>query len=188
MGLALTSVALELGAEVCLVLGPVRNNPPEHPNLRVIPVDSAAEMYEACLREAPQAAICILAAAVSDFSPAETAGRKIKRGTEDWSILLKPTRDIAAALGARKKKGQFLAGFALETHEAEKNARKKLKDKNLDLIVLNSLQEEGAGFGYDTNKITLIGKDNFISTFELKSKKEVAADILQQIEKWTLSR
>lgn len=180
MGIALAEEAASRGAEVCLVLGPVSEKP-RHPAIQVVPVVTADEMYEACTSRFASMDIAILAAAVADFKPQDPANQKVKRGAGNWSLEMTPNKDIAAALGKMKQKNQLLIGFALETEQAEENARKKLKKKNLDLIILNSLQDKGAGFGTDTNKVSLIGKDNFIATFELKRKREVAADILDQL-------
>jgi len=118
---------------------------------------------------------------VADFTPAEPVAQKTKRGNENRNIELKPTKDIAAALGSRKKASQILAGFALETTDELKNAQKKLEKKNLDFIVLNSLNDAGAGFGVDTNKVTIVGKNNKIQAFELKNKREVAKDIVSHL-------
>ena len=122
-----------------------------------------------------------MCAAVADFTPVDKAAQKTKRGKENWSIELEPTKDIAAELGKLKKGNQLLVGFALETNNELGNAQKKLDKKNLDFIVLNSLNDSGAGFGVDTNKITLVTKDNKPQVFELKSKKEVARDIVNKI-------
>jgi phosphopantothenoylcysteine decarboxylase/phosphopantothenate--cysteine ligase len=126
------------------------------------------------------AEIVIMAAAVADYTPANPLPKKMKKKVADLSLELKPTVDILKSLGSRKTKSQILIGFALETNNEEKNAFAKLKNKNLDLIVLNSLQDEGAGFGYNTNKVSFIDKTGKIEQFPLKSKKEVAADLLQK--------
>jgi len=165
---------------VTLVLGPVSMKPAEK-EVVTIPVRTAAEMKEASLEAFRNCDIAILAAAVADFTPAETHDAKIKRGEGDMVIRLKPTEDIAAKLGKTKGKGQFLAGFALETDNEVENAIGKMKRKNLDLIILNSLRDEGAGFGHQTNRITIIDSNNNIDTFELKTKDEVASDILKKI-------
>lgn len=180
MGIAIADTAATMGADVTLVLGPVAMKP-THPEVRVINVVTAAEMMEASVTAFGACDIAILAAAVADFTPETTSSKKIKRGGDEIILRLKPTVDIAAALGKMKKKHQLLAGFALETDNGIENAVSKLKRKNLDLIVLNSLLEEGAGFGYDTNRITLIDKSNNIDKFELKTKGEVAVDILNKI-------
>jgi phosphopantothenoylcysteine decarboxylase/phosphopantothenate--cysteine ligase len=180
MGIAIADAASEMGADVELVLGPVNIRPHGH-NIIVTNVTNAASMAEACLSKFPVCDIAILSAAVADFTPSEVKKSKIKKDKTDLSLRLKPTTDIAAAIGKMKKKDQLLVGFALETDNEIENAGKKLKSKNLDIIVLNSLNEEGAGFGHDTNKITLIDRNNIIDKFELKSKEEAAKDILKKI-------
>jgi phosphopantothenoylcysteine decarboxylase/phosphopantothenate--cysteine ligase len=180
MGIALAEAAAEYGAIVDLVLGPV-NIKPSVSSVNVTNVTNAASMADACISLFPRCDIAILSAAVADFTPAEVKISKIKKSKNQLQLKLKPTTDIAAALGNMKKPGQLLAGFALETDNEIDNARKKLLGKNLDIIVLNSLKEEGAGFGYDTNKITLIDRNNIIDKFELKSKEEAAKDILNKI-------
>jgi phosphopantothenoylcysteine decarboxylase/phosphopantothenate--cysteine ligase len=180
MGIAIAETAASMGADVTLVLGPVGVTP-SNPKVRVINVVTAAEMMEASVKAFGACDIAILAAAVADFTPEKTSLKKIRRENDDMVLRLKPTDDIAAALGKMKQKHQLLTGFALETDNGLENAVGKLKRKNLDLIVLNSLGEEGAGFGYDTNRITLIDKSNNIDKFELKTKGEVAVDILNKI-------
>ncbi|HWR75078.1 MAG TPA: phosphopantothenoylcysteine decarboxylase, partial [Bacteroidales bacterium] len=138
-------------------------------------------MTEASEKAFRECDIAILAAAVADFTPETIADTKIKRGSGEMVLRLKPTEDIAALLGSRKKPHQLLVGFALETDNEVNNALGKLKKKNLDLIVLNSLSDEGAGFGHETNRITLIDRNNNIDKFELKTKGEVASDILHKI-------
>jgi phosphopantothenoylcysteine decarboxylase / phosphopantothenate---cysteine ligase len=180
MGVALADAAAELGASVDLVLGPVSVRPVNN-EINVIEVNTAAEMAEECINRFPGCDIAILSAAVADFAPADPEERKIKKGVGDLLLNLKPTRDIAAALGKLRKPSQFIAGFALETDNELENAKKKLRNKNLDIIILNSLSEQGAGFGYSTNKVTIIDRNNNIDNFELKSKDEVARDILGKI-------
>jgi len=180
MGIALADEAAALGAEVTLVLGPV-NIKSSNQAVRTVNVKTAAEMKDASLNAFKNCDIAILAAAVADFTPENTSETKIKRGNEDMVIRLKPTEDIAAALGRIKRDNQIIAGFALETDNEIANATAKLKRKNLDMIVLNSLKEPGAGFGHETNRITIIDKSNNIDKFELKTKGEVAADILRKI-------
>lgn len=180
MGFALAEVCAEQGAEVTLVSGPVMLKT-NHPAIRRIDVESAAEMYEAATQNFSVADIGILCAAVADFTPKVTADKKIKRKGDDLTLELQPTQDIAAALGAVKRKGQVLAGFALETDDELANARKKLKKKNLDLIVLNSLQDAGAGFRVDTNKVTIIDRRHGLTEYGIKSKREVAEDIVEFI-------
>ncbi len=181
MGYAVAEELAGQGAEVILVSGPVALTV-HHKNIKVVSVESAREMFEACLSVFPECDGAFMTAAVADFTPANPENVKTKRGRSDWSLLLEPTTDIAAALGKLKKQNQLLVGFALETHNEIENARLKVKSKNLDFIVLNSLQDKGAGFGGETNKVTLIGKDNKLQAFELKSKKEVAADIVEMMK------
>jgi len=180
MGIALADAAAEYGAEVELVLGPV-NILPENSSVKIINVTTAESMAKECIARFPGCDIAILAAAVADYSPEKVEEKKIKRADNELILKLKPTIDIAEILGKSKKKSQFLAGFALETHNEIINATTKLKHKNLDIIVLNSLKEVGAGFGCDTNKITIIDQNNNIDKFELKSKEEAARDILNKI-------
>jgi phosphopantothenoylcysteine decarboxylase/phosphopantothenate--cysteine ligase len=180
MGIAIAQAASDLGAVVELVLGPVNISPAGN-NIIVTNVTNAASMAAACISKFKGCDIAILSAAVADFTPAEVKNSKIKKDKTDLNLILKPTTDIAAALGKMKEKGQLLVGFALETDNEIENARKKLNSKNLDVVVLNSLKEEGAGFGHDTNKITLIDRNNIIDKFELKSKEEAAKDILNKV-------
>jgi len=180
MGYAIADALACAGAKVTLVSGPVaiKNI---NPAISVIAVESAKEMHEICINIFPQADGAIMCAAVADFTPVKVFDSKIKREKDDLIIQLKPTNDIAADLGLLKTDNQLLVGFALETGDELQNAYSKLKRKNLDLIVLNTLKDQGAGFGFDTNKITLIGKNNIPTFFELKSKAEVAADIVVAI-------
>lgn len=180
MGYALAEECATRGAEVSLVSGPVQIKA-KHPNIKTISVTSAEEMYNAANEEFDSADICILCAAVADFKPESQANEKIKREKDDLVIRLKPTQDIAASLGAKKRDNQIMVGFALETNNEAENAQGKLKRKNLDFIVLNSLKDANACFGYDTNKITIIEKDGNTKAFELKSKTEVAKDIIDNI-------
>jgi phosphopantothenoylcysteine decarboxylase/phosphopantothenate--cysteine ligase len=180
MGIALADAAALMGAEVELVLGPV-DILPSHPSIKVTNIVSAADMARECLSKFANADIAILAAAISDFTPENVPGNKIKRGDTDLVIRLRPTKDVAAELGRSKSERQLVVGFALETENEIENAIGKLKRKNLDLIVLNSLRDKGAGFGFDTNLITLIDSNNNIDKFELKSKEEAALDILKKI-------
>lgn len=180
MGIALADAAADFGASVILVLGPVEIAP-ENDTVTVVNVTTAESMAKESLRHFSDCDIAILSAAVADFTPEEVKGSKIKKDGSELLLKLKPTTDIAAKLGKVKKKSQILAGFALETDNEIENAKEKIKRKNLDLIVLNSLREKGAGFGHDTNKITIIDKFNNIDKFELKSKEEAAKDILNKI-------
>ncbi len=180
MGIALADAAAEYGAEVELVLGPV-NRLPENKTIKIINVTSAESMAEECIARFGSCDIAILAAAVADFTPEKVEDRKIKRTGDEIILRLKPTQDIAGTIGKMKKKSQILAGFALETHNEIANAIAKLQRKNLDIIIMNSMQDKGAGFGYDTNRITIIDRNNNIDKFELKSKEEAARDILDKI-------
>ncbi len=180
MGYAIAEELADHGARVFLISGPV-NLSVSHRNIEVLHVKSAQEMFEQSVKTFPKCDGAVMCAAVADFTPVHKTDEKTKRGKENWNIELEPTKDIAAKLGQLKTKEQLLVGFALETNNELNNARQKLEKKNLDFIVLNSLKDEGAGFGVDTNKITIIEKDNKISTFELKTKKEVAADIVEKM-------
>ena len=180
MGFALAEVCAEQGAEVTLVSGPVMLTT-KHPGIKRIDVESAAEMYGAATKAFPKADIAILCAAVADFTPKTTANKKIKRKSDNLKLELVPTQDIAAALGSVKKKKQMIVGFALETDNELKNAQSKMERKNLDFIVLNSLQDKGAGFRVDTNKVTIIDRHNGVTAYDTKSKREVAEDIIEQI-------
>ncbi len=180
MGYAIAEALANEGAQVILISGPVAIRP-DSANIRLVSVESAAEMFDSCKKYFPDCDGAVLSAAVADFTPASIAEEKTKRGESNWNIELKPTTDIAAFLGRVKKEGQLLVGFALETNNELQNAVKKLRDKNLDFIVLNSLKDKGAGFELDTNKVTFIDKYNNQQEFELKSKKEVATDIVEKI-------
>ena len=179
MGYALAEECASRGAEVILVSGPVTLKE-HHPNIRRIDVESAEEMYEEARRAYTDADAGILCAAVADFTPDHTADHKIKRGKDGMTIQLKPTKDIAASLGATKKEGQVLVGFALETNDEQQNAKGKLERKNFDFIVLNSLNDKGAGFRVDTNKISIIDRQDTTS-YPLKNKSEVAKDIIDRL-------
>ena len=182
MGFALAEVCAEQGAEVTLVCGPVSLQT-SHPAIRRIDVESAAEMYEAATKHFKKADIAILSAAVADFTPQTTADKKIKRKGDDMVLRLQPTQDIAAALGAVKRKKQILVGFALETDNELENAVDKMERKNLDLIVLNSLRDKDAGFRVDTNKVTIIDRHHGLTAYDTKSKREVAKDIIEKVVK-----
>lgn len=180
MGYALAEACAKQGAEVTLVSGPVMLQT-THPAIRRIDVESAQEMYDAATTHFPQADIAILSAAVADFTLETTADKKIKRKGDELVLNLRPTQDIAAALGAIKNDKQLLVGFALETDNEVQNAQDKMKRKNFDFIVLNSLQDKGAGFRVDTNKITIIDRQQGTTAYETKSKQEVAEDIVEYI-------
>lgn len=179
MGYALAEECAERGAEVELVSGPVSINL-NRANIHITKVESAAQMYAAAVNVFPKTDIAILCAAVADFTPRETKDVKIKREKGDMAIQLVPTKDIAAELGRMKKESQFMVGFALETNDETNNAINKLKAKKLDFIVLNSLNDKGAGFSVDTNKITIIS-DTSKYEYPLKPKREVAKDIIDKI-------
>lgn len=180
MGFAIAEQLSEQGAEVILVTGPT-DIKIHGESIEVIHVQTAGEMYQEVVSRFPEMNGAVLAAAVSDFKPRKTEHNKVKRGNENLNLELLPTKDIARKLGGIKKEQQLLVGFALETDNEEENAKNKIKSKNLDFIVLNSLKEEGAGFQVDTNKIKIIDKHNKSFDFELKSKKEVAKDIVSKI-------
>ena len=179
MGYALAEACAERGAEVTLVSGPV-NLKVTHPNIHRIDVESAEQMYEAAVSAYADADAGILCAAVADFTPETVAGQKIKREKDDLVLRLKPTHDIAAALGKQKQAHQKLVGFALETTDEVAHAQDKMNRKNFDFIVLNSLNDKGAGFRCDTNKITIIDRQA-TTPDPLKEKKEVACDIIDRL-------
>lgn len=179
MGYAIARSLCRRGAHVVLVSGPTSLSL-AHPNLEVVSVESAAQMYDACTARFPQADGAVLCAAVADFTPDCVFDTKIKREGNVLNMRLVPTRDIAAALGAQKRKGQVLAGFALETNDELAHARQKLQRKNLDFIVLNSLRDAGAGFRTDTNKVTILTPTSE-QAFPLKSKSDVADDIVDAL-------
>ncbi|WP_424244202.1 phosphopantothenoylcysteine decarboxylase/phosphopantothenate--cysteine ligase [Elusimicrobium posterum] len=182
MGFALAQICADRGAEVTLITGPVSLKI-NHPNIKRIDVESADEMYKAAVQYFPQSDAAILCAAVADYKPAIFSDKKMKRKDgEELKIALAANPDIAAELGKMKKKGQITIGFALETDDENANAQLKLKKKNFDFIVLNSLKDEGAGFKTDTNKISIITKDNQ-TDYPLKTKIEAAADIIDALIK-----
>lgn len=177
MGIALADTLARQGAEVVLVCGPTRERHADH-NIKRIDVTTAQEMYDACVAEFPSCSSAVLTAAVADFRPKNIADRKIKKEEGGLqNIQLEETNDILASLGKMKKSGQVLVGFALETDNEAGNAKSKLERKNLDFIVMNSLRDKGAGFGTDTNKITIFTRDGKTHNFDLKLKHEVARDI-----------
>jgi phosphopantothenoylcysteine decarboxylase/phosphopantothenate--cysteine ligase len=182
MGIAIALELVARGAMVDLVTGP-GVTAPVHPAITVIPVRTAAEMFDACTRSFENASVGIMAAAVADYTPITVADQKIKKSEEDFSVSLQKTKDILKELGSRKNEKQFLVGFALETNDETSNALQKLKSKNADMIVLNSLKDQGAGFGHDTNKVTVFTKDGDENAFPVKSKAAVAADIIDLIYK-----
>lgn len=180
MGFALAEEFARRGAEVVLVTGPVSLKT-ENALIRRVDVVSAGEMFDEVTKLSDGCDIVVSCAAVADFTPSRKSMTKLKRGKENLELELVPTKDIAAELGRRKKEGQLLVGFALETNDEECNALAKLKKKNLDLIVLNSLNDQGAGFGGDTNKVTMIDREENSRTYSLKSKREVARDIVDRV-------
>lgn len=181
MGFALAEACAECGHDVLLIAGPVRLSI-DNPKVKRIDVESAQQMYDAVMNNWPDMDGAILCAAVADFTPLSVADHKIKREKDNLVVELKPTKDIAAAVGAEKKDGQFLVGFALETNDEESHALDKMRRKNFDFIVLNSLNDKNACFGYDTNKVTILKRDGEKIVYDLKSKIEVARDIVNQIK------
>lgn len=181
MGFEIAKASANLGAEVILITGPTHQNI-SHSLINVIPVTSAEDMYQQVHKYFDTVTIAILSAAVADFTPKEVLVKKIKKTSNTLKLELKRTKDILASIGETKK-NQFLVGFALETHNELENAIGKLKKKNLNLIVLNSLQDKGAGFKGDTNKVTFIDNKSTVTEFQLKSKAEVAEDLLNEIVK-----
>ncbi|MCE5205185.1 MAG: bifunctional phosphopantothenoylcysteine decarboxylase/phosphopantothenate--cysteine ligase CoaBC [Porphyromonadaceae bacterium] len=181
MGFSLAEECAQRGAEVLLIAGPTALKT-IHPRIRRIDMESAQQMHDAAVSAFPQMDAAILSAAVADYRPLQSRPEKMKReGQEEFSLTLTTNPDIAASLGQMKGAHQILIGFALETNDELQNARKKLERKNLDFIVLNSLQEKGAGFGGDTNKVTILFRDGDNISFGLKSKKEVAKDIVDLV-------
>lgn len=180
MGYALADRLAAAGATVTLISGPVPLVPPA--GVEVVPIRSAQELYEASQARFAENEVIILAAAVADYTPVTVSDQKIKKSDAAFTLELTRTVDSAATLGMQKKPGQLLVGFALETQNERENALAKLRRKNLDLIVLNSLRDAGAGFGHDTNRITLLDRHERVREFPLKSKIEVAEDIIQAIE------
>jgi len=179
MGFAIADRLAELGAEVTLIAGPTAQKSKQQ--LTRIDVTSAADMLAACLQYFDDANACVMSAAVADYTPAHVATQKIKKQDASLNIELKKTTDILKTLGGRKRDDQVLVGFALETNDEEDNAIKKLQSKNLDFIVLNSLNDSGAGFQTDTNKITIIDSDLQKIVFDLKTKEDVARDICDKL-------
>jgi phosphopantothenoylcysteine decarboxylase / phosphopantothenate---cysteine ligase len=181
MGVAIAEEMKSRGAEVILVLGPSNITVAE--NIEVIKVKSADEMYQACINHFDSSDIAVMSAAVADYTPVTIAEEKIKKSETTFNIELTKTKDILKSLGEKKKVGQLLVGFALETNNEKEYALKKLQTKNADMIVLNSLNDAGAGFGHDTNKITIFDKAGSEYNFDIKPKKEVAKDIVNTIIK-----
>ena len=180
MGIALSQELAARGAEVALVLGPTQYTAVGK-NINLIKVNTAEEMYQACIAEFPKTDVAIMSAAVADYTPLNKSADKIKKHKDDLSIELVKTKDILKNLGEQKKNGQILVGFALETSNEKEYALSKLKTKNADLIVMNSLNDKGAGFGVDTNKVTIFEKNGNEIAYELKPKQQVARDIVDRI-------
>ena len=184
MGMALADAAASRGADVTVVAGPVQVMP-THPGVKVIKVESAREMLAACEKIFDDASISIFTAAVADYAPETVAPIKIKRENCDAPTLkLIKNPDIARTLSSRKHPGQLTVGFALETNDENINAVHKLESKHLDLIVMNSLRDNGAGFGVDTNKVTIFSRSGILADLPLKSKREIAADIIKSVMKY----
>jgi phosphopantothenoylcysteine decarboxylase/phosphopantothenate--cysteine ligase len=182
MGIAIAEALFLNGANVHLISGPVRESV-HYKGIRVSKVTSAKEMYDACLSGFAEIDIAVMAAAVADYTFEHIEKDKIKKNGSDLQIVLTRTKDILKTLGLNKKEHQILVGFALETNNEEENARRKLKDKNADFIVLNSLKDEAAGFNKDTNKVTIFESENISHPFAAKSKRMVATDIVELIIK-----
>ena len=182
MGIAIAEEFAKAGNEVTLVKGATELNP-ANASIKQVKVQTAAEMFEACAQYFSSADVIVFAAAVADYTPKFTSETKIKKKEEEFSLQLIKTKDIAAELGKQKKANQVIVGFALETDNEEENAKDKLRRKYFDFIVLNSMRDEGAGFQTDTNKITIIDKEGNVSKFDLKSKEEVAKDIVNYVSK-----
>ena len=183
MGICLAELAAKRGADVVLILGPTLLKPIIG-SIKVINVVSAEQMYEAFQQHTAQLDIAIFSAAVADYKPENPATQKIKKKTDDFQIQLVKTIDIAAEFGKIKKPNRLSVGFVLETENETDNASKKVTNKNLEFVVLNSLNDKGAGFRHPTNKITIVDKQNKITNFELKTKESVAEDILDYLESY----
>jgi phosphopantothenoylcysteine decarboxylase/phosphopantothenate--cysteine ligase len=177
MGIAIAEAFAAQGAQVTLVLGPTNLGSIKH-GIEVVNVQTAADMYSACSAVYDNCDIAVFSAAVADYTPKTVADQKVKKKEDSWNLELVKTVDIAKELGKRKTH-QINVVFALETNNEEAHAIEKLRKKNADFVVLNSMQNPGAGFGFDTNKISIVDKDETITNFELKSKTAVAADIVQ---------
>lgn len=180
MGIAIAGEFARLGWEVTLVKGPT-NLKPENPDILTIPVQTAAEMYDACAQYFSRQDVIVFAAAVADYTPEHPAATKIKKKEPGLTLELTKTKDIAAELGQRKTGQQLTVGFALETDNEVENAKEKLVKKNLDFIVLNSMKDKGAGFQHETNKIAIIDKEGNVINFGLKLKTEAAKDIVSYV-------
>jgi phosphopantothenoylcysteine decarboxylase / phosphopantothenate---cysteine ligase len=184
MGIAIADELAARGYEVTLVKGPVLINP-VHASVKQVAVNTAAEMFEACKQYFNESDVVVFAAAVADYTPKFPSARKIKKKEAEFIIEMVKTKDIAGELGKLKHDGQVLVGFALETDSEMQNAQDKLAKKNLDFIVLNSVNDKGAGFQFDTNKITIIDKRGKVVNFELKPKADVAKDIADYLAQFS---
>ncbi len=180
MGFAIAEALYMQGADVTLVTGPTHEQT-AYAGIHVVPVVSAADMYDACMAASGEAAVIVMAAAVADYRPVSVASNKIKKNAADWELKLTKNEDILLALGKQKKAGQFIAGFALETNNEREHALAKLQTKNADMIVLNSLNDEAAGFGVDTNQVTILHRSGEEKKIGLQSKKAVAEEIVSFI-------
>lgn len=181
MGYALAEAFAATGANVTLISGPTHLPDPTHPRIQTIRVETADQMYAAAAAAAPGADVWVFAAAVADYKPAQVAAHKIKKEGATLTLELVKNVDIAATLGHTKRPEQFSVGFALETNNEEAYARDKMRRKNFDLVVLNSLRDPGAGFRHDTNKVTLLDRRGQTRIFEVKPKAEVAYDIVEAV-------
>ena len=181
MGIALADDCAARGASVTLIIGPTAIQP-QHSAVKIIAIETAADMYTACTQYFDESDVIIFAAAVADYTPRYPATQKNKKQEDQFTLELTKTKDIAYELGKLKKKEQICIGFALETENEMENALAKLKKKNLDMLVLNSLRDQGAGFGHDTNQITILAQSGNVIKFDLKSKTAVAKDIVDYIE------
>jgi phosphopantothenoylcysteine decarboxylase / phosphopantothenate---cysteine ligase len=182
MGFAIAEAFAAEGAKVHLVTGPVSLEV-RSSGIEVSRVTSAADMFARCEEVIDQVDIAVFNAAVSDFTPIRASEMKVKRGSGEWTLQLKPTRDIAAEMGRRKRAGQIMVGFALETDHELEHARQKLEKKNMDLVVLNSMRDSGAGFETDTNRVTMVDRLGNVDRYELKPKAQVASDLVQRVIK-----
>lgn len=183
MGLALAEKAYQFGAEVCLVLGPTSHQS-HNPHIKVINVTNAQQMHSACVKEFENSDIAILSAAVADYKPKTVSSEKIKKKGKELTIELDRTKDILYDLGQTKRKDQILVGFALESENETSNAKEKLKKKNLDFIILNSIKDQGATFGFDTNKITIFDRKKNTKEFPLKTKEALSEDIIKYCQQF----
>ena len=181
MGYAIVRALLQQGASVYLISGPVNITVPAHPRLAVQCVQTAMEMYEACSSLFNMVDIAVFAAAVADYRPAQVAKQKIKKSSASFTIKMVRNKDIAASFGKTKRQDQLSIGFALETNDEQENAIAKLERKNFDMVVLNSMNDANAGFGYDTNKISIINRQHTCMQFPLQDKQKVAENIVTAI-------